>query len=251
MADNWCFCDEFCKLPQKKSGKFGESLYKSSKQGTLNTVSKLVTTGFPSMMIGIVVFSMLVIGVVEWSRAAVPLSGGSSGSGGMVNSGGSATTASGSQFTGAAKKTVQTNAAGQGQSVVQVNNTSQSSNAKTQTKQTTKTKQVQKSKAKVTVRNTINAAQRGSRVRSVVSSSRRPAIVRTRVSPNVGRSMRLTLRMRQPVARFSSGGRAPAINAFAHSRFWRGTKKAKEGKGNEGGAATKTQSGGASQAQSR
>ena len=214
-------------------------------------MSKLVTTGFPSMMIGIVVFSMLVIGVVEWSRAAVPLSGGSSGSGGMVNSGGSATTASGSQFTGAAKKTVQTNAAGQGQSVVQVNNTSQSSNAKTQTKQTTKTKQVQKSKAKVTVRNTINAAQRGSRVRSVVSSSRRPAIVRTRVSPNVGRSMRLTLRMRQPVARFSSGGRAPAINAFAHSRFWRGTKKAKEGKGNEGGAATKTQSGGASQAQSR
>jgi hypothetical protein len=239
LADNWCFCDEFCKLPQKNSVKFWESLYKLSKQGTLNTVSKLIATGFSSMMIGIVVFSMLVIGAVEWSRAAVPLSGGSSG------------TASGSQNTGAAKKTVQTNAAGQGQSVVQVNNTSQSSNAKTQTKQTTKTKQVQKSKAKVTVRNTINAAQRGSRVRSVVSSSRRPAIVRTRVSPNVGRSMRLTLRMRQPVARFSSGGRAPAINAFAHSRFERGTKKAKEGKGNEGGAATKTQSGGASQAQSR
>lgn len=43
------------------------------------------------MMIGIIVFSMFVIGVVEWSRAAVPLSGGSSGSGGMVNSGGSAT----------------------------------------------------------------------------------------------------------------------------------------------------------------
>ena len=138
---------------------------------------------------------------------------------------------SGSQNTGAAK-TVQTNAAGQGQSVVQVNNTSQSSNAKTQTKQTTKTKQVQKSKAKVTVRNTINAAQRGSRVRSVVASSRRPAIVRTRVSPNVGRSMRLTLRMRQPVARFTAGGRAPAINAHAHSRFERGTKKAKEGRGN-------------------
>ena len=255
MADNWCFCDEFCKLPQKISVKFWESLYKLSKQGTLNTVSKLIATGFSSMMIGIVVFSMLVIGAVEWSRAAVPVSGGSSGSGGMVTSGGSATTTNGtmsaSQNTGAAKKTVQTSAAGQGQSVVQVNNTSQSSNAKTQTKQTTKTKQVQKSKAKVTVRNTINAAQRGSRVRSVVSSSRRGAIVGTRAARTVGQSLRYSLRMRQPVARFSSGGRAPAINAFAHSRFERGTKKAKEGKGNEGGAATKTQSGGASQAQSR
>ena len=98
------------------------------------------------MMIGIVFFSMLVIGVVEWSHAAVPVSGGSSGSGGKVTSGGSATTTngtmSGSQHTGAAKKTVQTNAAGLGQS--QSNNQSQS---KTQTQQTTK-KQVQKNKAK-------------------------------------------------------------------------------------------------------
>ena len=71
MADNWCFCDEFCKLPQKHSGKFGESLYKSSKQGALNVVSKLIKAGFSPMMIGIVVFSMLVIGVVEWSHVAV------------------------------------------------------------------------------------------------------------------------------------------------------------------------------------
>ena len=230
MADNWCFCDEFCKLPQKNSRKLGESLYKLSKQGILKTVSKLIKAGFPPMMIGIVVFSMLVIGVVEWSRAAVPVSGGTSGSGGKASGGGSATstnlTTSGSQQTSATKKTVQTNAAGQGQS-----QSSNQSQTKTQTKQTTK-KQVQKSKAKVTVRNTINAAQRANRVRSVVSSSRRPAIVRTRVSPNVGRSMRLTLRMRQPVTRFTGGGRAPAINAHTHSRFERGTKKAKEGRGN-------------------
>jgi hypothetical protein len=96
LANNWCFCDEFCKLPQKKSGKFGESLCKSSKQGTLKTVSKLVKTGFPHMMIGIVVFSMLVIGVVERSRAAAPSggsggsAGGSSGSGQMVTVGANA-----------------------------------------------------------------------------------------------------------------------------------------------------------------
>ena len=60
------------------------------------------------MMTGIVVFSTLLIGVVEWSPAAVPVSGGSSGSGGTVNSGGSTTTSNGttggSQNTGAAKK---------------------------------------------------------------------------------------------------------------------------------------------------
>lgn len=231
MAGNWCFCDEFCKLPQKTSGKFWESLYKLSKKGILKAVSKRITTGFSSMVTGIVVFSTLVIGVVEWSPAAVPVSGGSSGSGGTVNSGGSTTTSNGTtggtQNTGAAKNSVQTNGAGQGQS--QSFNQSESK-AKTQTQQTTK-KQVQKSKAKVTVRNTINAAQRANRVRSVVSSSRRPAIVRTRVSPNVGRSMRLTLRMRQPVTRFTGGGRAPAINAHTHSRFERGTKKVKEGRG--------------------
>jgi hypothetical protein len=108
LVDKWSFCDEFCKLPQKNSGKFWESLYKSSKQGTLNTGRKLVTTGFPSMMIGIVVFSMLVIGVVEWSRAAVPLSGGSSGSGGNATGGGNATTTNSttsvSQQTSATKK---------------------------------------------------------------------------------------------------------------------------------------------------
>ena len=71
MASNWYFCDEFCKLPQKHSGKFGESLYKSSKQGALNAVSKPIKAGFSPMMIGIVVFSMLVIGVVEWSHMAV------------------------------------------------------------------------------------------------------------------------------------------------------------------------------------
>jgi hypothetical protein len=230
LAGNWCFCDEFCKLPQKNALKFWESLYKLSKQGTFITVSKVITTGFSSMMTGIVVFSMLVIGVVEWSRAAVPVSGGSSGS---QNTGsGSQNTGSGSQNTGAAKTTVQSNAAGQGQSQSFIQS---QSNAKTQTQQTTK-KTVQtstiKSKAKVTVRNTINAAQRVNRARSVVSSSRRPAIVRTRVSPNVGRSMRLTLRMRQPVTRFTGGGSSPAINAHAHSRFERGTKKTKEGRGN-------------------
>ena len=181
------------------------------------------------MLTGIVVFSMLVIGVVEWSRAAVPVGGGSSGGG---TSSGSQNTGSGSQNTGAAKTTVQTTAAGQGQSQSFIQS---QSNAKTQTQQTTK-KQVQtstiKSTAKVTVRNTINAAQRANRARSVVSSSRRPAIVRTRVSPNVGRSMRLTLRMRQPVTRFTGGGSSPAINAHSHSRFERGTKKAKEGRGN-------------------
>lgn len=233
MVDNWCFCDEFCKLPQKTSGNFWESLYKLSKQGTFNKVSKLIKTGFSSMLTGIVVFSMLVIGVVEWGRAAVPVSGGSSGSGGTVNSGGGTTTSNGatggSQNTGAAKNTVQASGAGQGQS----HSFNQSSKAKTQTQQTQQTtkKQVQKSKAKVTVRNTINAAQRANRARSVVSSSRRPAIVRTRVSPNVGRSMRLTLRMRQPVTRFTGGGRAPAINAHTHSRFERGTEKVKEGRG--------------------
>jgi len=181
------------------------------------------------MLTGIVVFSMLVIGVVEWSRAAVPVSGGSSGGG---TSSGSQNTGSGSQNTSAVKTTVQSNAAGQGQSQSFIQS---QSNAKTQTQQTTK-KQVQtstiKSTAKVTVRNTINAAQRANRARSVVSSSRRPAIVRTRVSPNVGRSMRLTLRMRQPVTRFTGGGSSPAINAHAHSRFERGTKKTNSGRGN-------------------
>ena len=234
MAGNWCFCDEFCKLPQKTSGKFWESLYKLSKKGILKAVGKRITTGFSSMMTGIVVFSTLVIGVVEWSPAAVPVSGGSSGSGGTVNSGGSTTTSNGTtggtQNTGAAKNSVQTNGAGQGQS--QSFNQSESK-AKTQTQQTQQTtkKHVQKSKAKVTVRNTINAAQRANRVRSVISSSRRPAIVRTRVSPNVGRSMRLTHRMRQPVTHFTGGGRAPAINAHTHSRFERGSKKVKEGRG--------------------
>ena len=47
----------------------------------------------------------------------------------------------------------------------------------------------------------------------------------------LGRSMRLTLRMRQPVTRFTGGGIAPAINAHTHSRFERGTKKVKEGRG--------------------
>ena len=181
------------------------------------------------MLTGIVVFSMLVIGVVEWSRAAVPVSGGSSGGG---TSSGSQNTGSGSQNTSAVKTTVQSNAAGQGQSQSFIQS---QSNVKTQTQQTTK-KQVQtstiKSTAKVTVRNTINAAQRANRARSVVSSSRRPAIVRTRVSPNVGRSMRLTLRMRQPVTRFTGGASSPAINAHTHSRFERGTKKTKEGRGN-------------------
>lgn len=175
MADNWCFCDEFCKLPQKKSGKFGESLYKLSKQGILKTVSRLVKTGFPPMMIGIVVFSMLVIGVVERSRAAVPSggsggsAGGSSGSGQMVTVGANASSTnastSGSQQTSATKKTVQTNAAGQGQS-----QSSNQSQTKTQTKQTTKKKELQKSNPKAAVaarprpqrvvgpRNAINAA---------------------------------------------------------------------------------------------
>jgi len=215
-------------------------------------------------MIGIVVFSMLVIGVVERSRAAVPSggsggsAGGSSGSGQMVTVGANASSTnastSGSQQTSATKKTVQTNAAGQGQS---------QSSIQSQTKQTTKKKELQKSNPKAAVaarprpqrvvgpRNAINAAARGRQSRVAVSSSRRGAIVGTRAARTVGQSLRYSLRMRQPVARFSSGGRAPAINAFAHSRFERGTKKAKEGKGNEGGAATKTQSGGASQAQSR
>ena len=215
-------------------------------------------------MIGIVVFSMLVIGVVERSRAAVPSggsggsAGGSSGSGQMVTVGANASSTnastSGSQQTSATKKTVQTNAAGQGQS---------QSSIQSQTKQTTKKKELQKSNPKAAVaarprpqrvvgpRNAINAAARGRQTRVAVSSSRRGAIVGTRAARTVGQSLRYSLRMRQPVARFSSGGRAPAINAFAHSRFERGTKKAKEAKGNEGGAATKTQSGGASQAQSR
>ena len=224
------------------------------------------------MMIGIVVFSMLVIGVVKRSRAAVPSAGsggsagGSSGSGQMVTVGANASSTnastSGSQQTSAVKKTVQTNAAGQGQS--QSSNQSQTkTQTKTQTKQTTKKKELQKSNPKAAVaarprpqrvvgpRNAINAAARGRQTRVAVSSSRRGAIVGTRAARTVGQSLRYSLRMRQPVARFSSGGRAPAINAFAHSRFERGTKKAKEGKGNEGGAATKTQSGGASQAQSR
>jgi hypothetical protein len=169
---------------------------------------------------------------------------------------------SGSQNTGAAKKTVQTNAAGQGQSQSSIQSQTKTQ-TKTQTKQTTKKKELQKSNPKAAVaarprpqrvvgpRNAINAAARGRQTRVAVSSSRRGAIVGTRAARTVGQSLRYSLRMRQPVARFSSGGRAPAINAFAHSRFERGTKKAKEGKGNEGGAATKTQSGGASQAQSR
>ena len=41
---------------------WGESLQIVKKQGALKTVSKLIKMGFPSMMIGIVVFSMLMSG---------------------------------------------------------------------------------------------------------------------------------------------------------------------------------------------
>ena len=79
------------------------------------------------MMIGIVVFSMLMIG-------------------GMVASDGSATTTngtmSGSQNPGAAKKTAETKTVGQGQS-----QSSNQSQPMTQTQQTTK-KQLQKNKTK-------------------------------------------------------------------------------------------------------